>query len=263
MGRVITILKLGGSVITDKNKPFTVRRDAIRRLVVEIKDAMAKNPGLRLIVGNGGGSFPHMPAEEGKLKDGIVADWQYEFLAKTQLAAKKLNMVLQEEFLAQGIPSFSLQPSSLGITIEDRVAKIATAQIEELLKSRVIPLVYGDVFIDTKKGCSIVSTETLILELAKEMKIDRVIVGTNVDGVLGRKEKAVKEVTPSNISKLDKFMGGSGSTDVTGGMKHKVETMMVVARFVPEVRIVNALKPGYINRTLLGEPLGTRIVYND
>ena len=260
---MICALKLGGSVITDKDKPFTARNDVIKRLVTEIKEAMAEDPELRLIVGNGGGSFPHQPAEEGKLKDGIVADWQYEFLAKTQLAATELNNLIQKEFISQTVPSFSIRPSSLGVAVEDRISGLEKQHIEELLNKRIIPLVYGDVFIDLKKGCSIVSTEELLLELAKIIKMDKVIIGTNVDGVLGRKEKLVKEVNPSNLSKLEKFMGGAKNTDVTGGMKHKVEIMMVVSRFVPEVWIVNALNPGYVKRALLGEPLGTKITHND
>jgi len=260
---LICALKLGGSVVTDKDKPFTEGRDVIKRLVTEIKEAMGEDPELGLIVGNGGGSFPHQPAEEGKLKDGIVADWQYEFLAKTQLAATELNNIIQKEFISQGVPSFSIRPSSLGVASDDRILGLEKKHIEALLEKRIVPLVYGDVFVDLKRGCSIVSTEELLLELAKIIKMDRLIIGTNVDGLLGRKEKLVKEVNPSNLKKLEKFMGGAKNTDVTGGMKHKVEIMMVASRFVPEIRIVNALKADYVKRALLGEPLGTKVTHND
>ena len=73
------LLKLGGSVLTDKSTPYSARKWEIERLAKEIKSALGDN---KLIIGNGGGSFPHQPAKKGKLKDGIKDAWQLEHLVK-------------------------------------------------------------------------------------------------------------------------------------------------------------------------------------
>ncbi|MEM4243656.1 MAG: hypothetical protein QXP44_02510, partial [Candidatus Bathyarchaeia archaeon] len=48
-----TILKIGGSVITDKNGELAARTEVINRLAEEIAKANTKN----LIIVHGGGSF--------------------------------------------------------------------------------------------------------------------------------------------------------------------------------------------------------------
>ncbi|MFN8459248.1 MAG: hypothetical protein U0401_32125 [Anaerolineae bacterium] len=54
----LVLLKLGGSVITDKTKPFTARMDVIERLAQEINHALTDRGGdLQLIIGHGAGSF--------------------------------------------------------------------------------------------------------------------------------------------------------------------------------------------------------------
>ena len=59
------LLKLGGSVITDKTQPFTARTDVIERLAREIKNALdERGDDLQLIIGHGAGSFGHPLAEK-------------------------------------------------------------------------------------------------------------------------------------------------------------------------------------------------------
>jgi isopentenyl phosphate kinase len=59
----LVLLKLGGSVITDKTRPFTARLDVIERLAAEIKNALTdRGDDLRLIIGHGAGSFGHEAA---------------------------------------------------------------------------------------------------------------------------------------------------------------------------------------------------------
>ncbi len=63
----IVILKIGGSVLTDKNKISAPRPEDIARMAREISDG--KNTKLVLI--HGAGSFGHHQAKEYGLKDGL------------------------------------------------------------------------------------------------------------------------------------------------------------------------------------------------
>ena len=246
-------VKLGGSVITDKQRPFTARGDMIARLVSELKAAMGET---KLIVGNGGGSFPHQPASEGRLKEGITENSQLLYMARTQDAASRLNRLVVAEFLRQGVPAFSMQPSAMGLCENGKVKAFETGHIQKLLDMGVVPVVYGDVFADTKKGCSILSTEEVINSLSLDLEIDRIVIGTNVEGVLDGQGKLIPEITKENFAEIKKHLGGSKHTDVTGGMLHKVEEMLKVR---PDVLIINALTPGNVKKAVLGESIGTLI----
>ncbi len=61
---MLTFLKLGGSLITDKDSPHTARPEILRRLADEIVAARQSNPAMQLLIGHGSGSFGHMPAKK-------------------------------------------------------------------------------------------------------------------------------------------------------------------------------------------------------
>lgn len=258
---MICALKLGGSVITDKSKPFTPREEAISRIADEVKGAMKEDKDLKLIVGNGGGSFGHQLAEKGKLVDGIEELRQVEYLVKTQQAVADLNSLLLDAFVKKGLLAFSVKPSSAGYTKNGEITSFNTKVLDRLLYLGAIPLVYGDVFIDVNRGCSIVSTERLFKYLSERMEISRIIVGTNVDGVLDQYGKVIPEVNRKIFSQISGYLGGSEDTDVTGGMRHKVEMLLDIALHVPDVRVINALEKGNVKKALEGYPLGTRVTY--
>ena len=52
---MLIFLKLGGSLITNKNIPFSARKDTLRRLAAEISEALDTNPELKLLIGHGSG----------------------------------------------------------------------------------------------------------------------------------------------------------------------------------------------------------------
>ena len=47
----LVFIKLGGSLITDKSRPFTEKKSVIRRLAKEIHEAR-KESGVRIILGH-------------------------------------------------------------------------------------------------------------------------------------------------------------------------------------------------------------------
>ncbi|MBC8074824.1 MAG: amino acid kinase, partial [Chloroflexales bacterium] len=55
----LTLVKLGGSVITDKTGQQIADLPLIQRLANELRAARATNPALPVIVGHGSGSFGH------------------------------------------------------------------------------------------------------------------------------------------------------------------------------------------------------------
>ena len=71
MTNKLVFLKLGGSLITEKSREATARKDVITRLAAELADIHRSNPNLRLLLGHGSGSFGHVPAKKYNTRTGV------------------------------------------------------------------------------------------------------------------------------------------------------------------------------------------------
>jgi len=255
----LILLKLGGSLITDKFKPYTARIDVIKRVGKEIYEALEEKP-FKLIIGNGGGSFPHVPAKKYRTVEGILNEESWKGFSIVHNAAAELNKILVEEFLNAGLNAVSLQPSACCIAKNDRIIEFYTKPIEELLKNKVIPVVYGDVGIDVAKGCCILSTEEILAFLAERLRPEKIVLAGKVDGVYGKDGKLIKEITSKNFHKIKSYLKGSDGIDVSGGMLLKITKMLELAQNGIESLIINGLKKGYIKRALLGKEVKGTVI---
>jgi len=269
MGETI-LLKLGGSLITDKTKPFTPRSDTIKRLAEEIHSARVKRD-LRLVVSHGGGSFPHPPARDYQLQRGIIGPESYRGMAEVQDAAARLNRIIVRALIEAGENAFSINPSSCCIAESGVIKYMYLEPVKRLLEYGMIPVPYGDIGFDLKLGCSIFSTEEILSYIAKEFAKEKfrpkkILMCGIVDGVFtGDVEKdpaarVIPEITSKNIKEVEGFLTGSSGIDVTGGMVLKVKKLLQIARLGITSEIINAAKPGVLRRALLGEEgVGTKI----
>lgn len=261
----LILVKLGGSLITDKTKPFVPRLDVIKRLAEEIH-RVRKEKNIKLIVGHGGGSFPHKPAKDYKVNEGIINKESYKGISLVQDAASRLNRILIKSFIKIGENAVSIQPSSALIAKGGRIKKWYLDPIKEMLKSNLLPVVYGDVAIDIKKGCCIISTEEILNYLARQLGSKRIILAGITDGVFtsdpqkNPDAKLIPEINSRNYKDIKGYLTGSAGIDVTGGMLHRVERMFELTKFGVEAEIINGEKEGNLKKALLGEKrLGTII----
>lgn len=274
MGELI-LLKLGGSVITDKSKPFTEDIKTIRRLANEIHDARQKKD-FRLIVGHGGGSYAHVPAKKYRTNEGVISEKSCEGIAKVQDAASRLNRIIVSELIAAGEYAVSINISSSCIAENGKIKYMFLKPIKKLLDLNMVPVPYGDVCLDLKKGCCILSTERILSYLAKKLpavekkyKVSRVLICTRVPGIFTEdpiknpNAKRIPLITPKNSKRITKYVKGSAGIDVTGGMLHKMEMLLELAKKGIESEIIDATKPGILKRALLGERGSGTIIRSD
>ena len=255
----LVVLKLGGSVITDKATPKTISAH-LPRIASEIKKAEIK----KLVIVHGGGSFGHYVAKKYGTQNGIestrlLSDQLLGF-ANTQEAMEELNNLVLHQLLEAGIPAFPLQLSSFVVLEGGSIKAFPTITIRKVLKLGLVPVVYGVPALDTKKGFSILSGDEILHFLAKKLKAKKVLLASDVDGVMTadpKKEKArlIKTVTSETFKKI-KF---SQASDVTGGMLRKVQELLRLSSFGIESEIINATVPGNLLRALRGEKIGTTI----
>jgi isopentenyl phosphate kinase len=252
----LVFIKLGGSLITDKNKPFSEDLKIIKRLASEIHKARQKT-NMLFIVGHGGGSYPHVPAKKFKTAQGVLGKESYQGIAEVQDAAARLNRIVVHELINAGENTVSFSPSSFMIAKDGEIKKAFLDPLLRLLDFGMLPVVYGDVLLDLKMGCSIASTEKILnflaFKLKDKFKVKRVIHCGKTNGVYDRKGKTITKINTKNFGKVRAEIGSSYGIDVTGGMLHKVEESLVLAKVgIPSV-IINGARKGELLKVLLGE----------
>lgn len=262
----LILIKLGGSLITNKGRPFSAHKDVIRRLGQEVRSAK-KTIKDKIVIGHGSGSFGHTLAKKYQTQRGILgSSGGILGLTLVKNAAASLNGIVTEIFLDVGLPVFPFSPSNFIVSQDQKGKVVFLDPITEALKRKVIPLVYGDIIFDTHRGYCIFSTEkvlgAMVEGLSKKYEIKKVIYCGNTDGVYDHKGNTIPIITRRSFKKFEKDISGSDAPDVTGGMVHKVEESLKMAiKFKLETIIINGEIQGRLKKALLGEEVpSTRIV---
>ena len=250
----LILIKLGGSVITDKSREYFAREANITRLAKEIKGASKTFKGA-MIIGHGSGSFAHTPASLYKTKEGLVNSKSLFGMCVTEEAARLLNSIVIKKCISQKLSVFSFSPASFLSSDAKVYLKSYIDPVKKALEIGVIPVVYGDVIIDKKIGCTIFSTEKVLSILAKKLQKDykiRIIYVTDVDGVYNEKGKVVPQISDKNFKSLRPSIVGARGVDVTGGMVHKVEEALNLAKKTGiKTLIINGTKKNLLRNAIL------------
>jgi isopentenyl phosphate kinase len=259
----ITLIKIGGSLITDKNKPYTVRDEALATIAQEVKKAM--ETGKPLILGHGAGSFAHIPAKKYQTHKGLLNEQSREGIVQVASAARQLNTIVMEALLKAGVQAVAVSPLSMMTASNFELGQIFTESVEQLLKVGLLPVVYGDQVLDSEVGCAIFSTEKVLAHLGLSLKeknytIERVIHCGQTNGVYDLNGKTIPLINTSNFAQYAEALGGSGGVDVTGGMLHKVEETLALAQQGIPGLIIDGIEHGSLSQAILGkEVVGTMI----
>jgi isopentenyl phosphate kinase len=258
----VIILKLGGSLITDKEKKFSVRRDVLNRVAAEIREGRTEE----LIIVHGGGSFGHPVAAKYKLQEGLKDREQVKGITLTRRAMGELNLHVVEALTNNGIPAVALQPSASIVCRKGRIRRINLEVIKGFLDLRAVPVLYGDVVLDEEQGFCILSGDQIVSYLAEALRAERVILATDVNGVYDKDPrkfgdaKLIAEISRENVNALENLESIKG--DVTGGIKGKLLELVALAEKGIESIIINALKEGRLKKALLRKEVTcTRVVF--
>jgi isopentenyl phosphate kinase len=262
MTKEIVFLKLGGSLITDKDKPYTPRLDKLTDLALEIKTVLDSTPELVLILGHGSGSFGHTAAKKHGTRHGVETSEQWHGFAEVRFQAAELNRYVMEALFNAGVPAIPFPPSSSMVSNNRKVISHSTLAIRKALGVHILPVVHGDVAFDEALGGTILSTEDVFAFLAEQFPPTRILLAGIEAGIwedFPARTKLVKQIQLADYEKMRAGIVGSASTDVTGGMKAKVEEMLELIKKNKNltVQIFSAEEKGYLLRALKGENVGT------
>jgi isopentenyl phosphate kinase len=262
LGRELTFLKLGGSLITDKHKPRSARPEVINRIAREIKSVCDANPALQLIIGHGSGSFGHYSGNIHKTRAGVSTPEEWAGFAEVWYDAALLNQLVMRSLHDAGIPALAFPPSASAYADNGRISTWDLAPILTALEQGLLPVVYGDVVFDSSIGGTILSTEDLFVQLAREFNPSRILLAGQDPGVWKDFPKCTalfERITPADRGQLGSSVSQSSATDVTGGMADKVDQMLVLIDELPglECLIFSGEEPGRIRQALAGAQQGT------
>jgi isopentenyl phosphate kinase len=263
-GSELYFLKLGGSLITDKSKPHTPRQEVLARLAEEIATALQKRPNLRLVLGHGSGSFGHVAGHRYGTRQGVASPEGWRGFAEVWREAAALNHFVMDALHTAGLPAVAFSPLAAVLAAD---AAVKTWNLEPLrlaLQAGLLPVVYGDVALDEQRGGTILSTEDLFAHLALHFSPQRILLAGLEEGVWAdfpACQRLVEEITPGSFAASAAALSGSAATDVTGGMRSKVQHSLELVQTVPglEILIFSGEAPGRVESVLLGEKAGTRL----
>ncbi len=273
----LVFLKLGGSLITDKTKPYTPLLEMMDDLALQIATSLRSQPDLRLVIGHGAGSFGHVAASEYKTRDGYprpsplihrerdtTEEDYWKGFAEVWFQASSLNRHVMEALHKAGLRTIALPPSGSVIASDGQVAVWETTPIRMALAAGIVPVIFGDVVFDEVRGGTILSTENLFAYLVKALAPDRVLLAGLEDAVwedFPARTRRIERITPETFEEIKHRVGGSVAADVTGGMEAKVREMLDLVQENPglKIQIFSGTQPGNLVRALFGETLGTEI----
>lgn len=269
MDAELILLKLGGSLITDKTVAYTPRLDVLDQLATELAAALWGNPRLHLVLGHGSGSFGHTAAKQYGTRNGLKPDEApgeyWRGFAEVWYQASELNRFVMDALHKAGVPSVRISPVSAVTASDGKLSSWDLAPLNAALAARLVPVVHGDVIFDSVRGGTIFSTEDLFEHIARTLRPQRILLA-GLEGAVWAdypaRQKRVETISPSSLKKIKRSIGASHGADVTGGMESKVQQMLDLAQQIPGLtaQIFSGEQPGNLQRTLAGENIGTLIV---
>jgi len=255
------LVKLGGSVITDKERLRRFRKTACSRLCKELKSAKGD-----LIVIHGAGSFGHIIASKAQLHLGVKKN-DLKKLRQVALVHRDvldLNAKVIGCMAERKLHGFSLAPHTVASFSGGKMIGFCPEKFQMLLENDLIPVSFGDVVPDRELTFSICSGDLLMLALGEHFKPEMAVFVADVDGVFDKDPKEYKgakllgEISKKNIGKVS---AGTRDKDVTGAMRGKLARMTEIAKHCENTIILNGNAEGRLGSALKGEEVvSTRVV---
>jgi isopentenyl phosphate kinase len=233
-------LKLGGSLITDKDKEQTALLSTIDHIAIQIKEYREMYPEVQLLIGHGSGSFGHFAAQRFHTRDGVRTPEQWSGFSSVWQAAHLLNQIVVDRFSLSGIPVISLPLSAAAVTSNRKIRTWNTLPIQSALENHLLPIIFGDVVLDDQMGGTILSTEEQFAELVPLLHPDRILLAGLEPGVwedFPKCTRLVSVITPQTYPEIASHILGSASVDVTGGMTAKVQDMLSLIKKDHHLRV--------------------------
>jgi len=259
----LLVIKLGGAVVTYKDSSTPKARvSTIKRLIKEIKQVT--DQGYRIILVHGAGSFGHGLVKQYGLHHGMKTEEQKLVFGMVTNSMMNLNSIIKYHLHRANLKTVGLPPHTFITQSGGKLNEFETKLIETYLKHGQIPVLFGDMVLDDRWGCSVLSGDTIVCYLGNKLRADKVIFLSDVDGIFDAdpnknpQAKLIPEITNANISQVLKGLSPTGRDDVTGEMAGKILQIQKNLKQI-SVQILNGLKPDNLIEALGQHQIGTKL----
>lgn len=250
----IIILKLGGSVVTEKSSGQPrIKKTIARQLAKELKLFVRRHPQTKIILLHGAGSFGHPLVYKYKLLEKPFTKSKMLGFNEVVRSMRHMSNLLTDIFASQKLPVLPLQTSAI----------TGILRIKEFLDAGFIPMLGGDMGITKKKQPVVISADRTAVFLAKAFPSSKIIFASDVDGVFDEfppkaNAKPIAFASRKNLEKLvSKMREQKSRRDVTGKMAGKLKNILELKK--REVIIFNGFEPGGLTKALNNKQIGTRL----
>jgi isopentenyl phosphate kinase len=262
MTQELTVLKLGGALITDKSKPYSFREETLNNAAREIRECMDEGLIESLVLVQGVGSYGHPPVLEHKLYKGFQGPEQLLPLSWTQAKVGELRTLVVQACYDAGIPVCLMYPSSMMVAEKTHIVRAFLEPLKAFLSMGMVPLLGGDILVDSVMGFSVGSGDPMLSLIARELGAKRVIYASDVHGIYDSDPKVNPEaklfdtINLSNLDEAIEKMGKAGVQDASGAMKGKVASIEPVTDLIKQgldVSIISMMDYGSLKALLKGD----------
>ena len=240
MSKKLALIKLGGSVITFKNRPLSANLLAINGIARTISSLKE----IPIVLVHGGGSFGHYWS----LRYGMHTRPDYYDTHGVSIVHESmitLNQIVTRSMIKNGLNPYSV--CAMSLVSHNIPLKAKINQLYAMAQTGVVPVTFGDVIHISDGKYLILSGDVIMTLVAGVLNPSKVIFAVNTEGIYNNMEEKeiIHEVTGSDIrgSGLLGLTGDQTSVDITGGMRRKVKEALKISSTGVEVMIVNGLKP--------------------
>jgi len=252
---------VGGSIITDKEKPLAIDAEAVEGICEEIERAYREDVK-RLVLVHGGGSYGHYIVKKIIESRGYI---DAEGFSEITWWMGELNREVVARLRARGVPAVSIATHSAFYEDSEGVFRYLLEPLYHMVEKGLIPVLYGDAVVSRARGYVVLSGDKISWMLASSMGSRKVMFATNVDGVFDRdpSQLGASLLKEFRVSRDMAALEGSRSRyDVTGGMRVKILEGIEALKKGVRGLVFNGRRRGYIYKALKGsEDIGTVILY--
>ena len=225
------LIKLGGSIITNKKKPLSAKRKTIDNIVYSFRKINED-----FVVVHGGGSYGHYWSVKYDMHT-KPKKYDPKGVSIVKNSMIELNTIILDSFLKNKMNPYCLPPTDFVMGNKPINRKIF--EIKKIANSGLIPITYGDALWYGNKKSYILSGDKIMSLLARVLRPRLSIFVLNEDGLYSdmKTKKLIYDFKDEKIFIKKTLM------DVTGGMTRKVAEASIISKMGLKVFFVNGNKP--------------------
>ncbi len=225
------LIKLGGSIITNKEKPLSPRMVTITRIASQLR--RIKEP---FVIVHGGGSFGHYWSVKYDMHT-KPAKYNMHGVSVVKNSMVELNKIILDILEKSNLNPYCLPPTDF--MSGNKPIPVKIKEIGKIASSGLVPVTFGDALWYGNKKSYILSGDKIMSILAKFLRPRLSIFVLNVDGLYSdlKSQKLIRQMNGEAFSAKDVSM------DVTGGMSRKVEEATAISKIGLKVFFVNGNHP--------------------